>query len=109
MNAVAELVSSLHVPDHKRVACPECSYERKKYNETDLDIIAQADGWKYHCHHCKIGGFVPFYKTNYRKAESNVIPLRTIDTSKLETQTDPVILGMTVLGKIRQIIFSTSI
>jgi hypothetical protein len=30
-------------------------------------------------------------------------------TSKLETQTDPVILGMTVLGKIRQIIFSTSI
>jgi twinkle protein len=86
MNAVAELVSSLHVPDHKRVACPECSYERKKYNETDLDIIAQADGWKYHCHHCKIGGFVPFYKTNYRKAESNVIPLRTIDTSKLKTQ-----------------------
>ena len=29
--------------------------------------------------------------------------------SKLETQTDPVILGMTVVGKIRQIIFSTSI
>ena len=30
-------------------------------------------------------------------------------TSKLESQTDPVILGMTVIGKIRQIVFSSSI
>ena len=30
-------------------------------------------------------------------------------TSKLESQTDPVILGMTVIGKIRQIVFSSLI
>jgi twinkle protein len=87
MNSVAELVSSLHVPDQARVACPECSYERKKYNQKDFDITAKADGWKYHCHHCKIGGFVPLNKTTtYRRAESNVIPMRTLDTTKLQTQ-----------------------
>jgi twinkle protein len=87
MNSVAELVSSLHVPDQARVACPECSYERKKYNQKDFDITAKADGWKYHCHHCKIGGFVPLNKTQtYRRAESNVIPMRTLDTTKLQTQ-----------------------
>ena len=86
MSSVAELVLSLHVPDQARVACPECSHERKKYNEKDLDILAKADGWKYHCFHCDIGGFVPFYKTNHRKAESNVIQMRTLDTTKLKTQ-----------------------
>jgi len=87
MNSVAELVSSLHVPDQARVACPECSYERKKYNQKDFDITAKADGWKYHCHHCKIGGFVPLNKTTtYRRAESNVIPMKTLDTTKLQTQ-----------------------
>jgi hypothetical protein len=32
LNAVADLVSSLHVDISQRVACPECSTERKKYN-----------------------------------------------------------------------------
>jgi twinkle protein len=87
MSAVEQLVSSLHVPDSIRVACPECSHERKKYNQKDFDITAKADGWKYHCFHCHIGGFVPFSKTTtYRRAESNVIPMRTLDTTKLQAQ-----------------------
>jgi len=87
MSSVAELVLSLHVPNHTRVACPECSHERKKYNQTDFDITAKADGWKYYCHHCHIGGFVPFYKTtNHRRTESNVIPMRTFDATKLQPQ-----------------------
>lgn len=86
MNAVAELLSSMRLDSYKRIACPECSHERKKYNEKDLAITETTDGWKYHCHHCKTGGFVPFYKTNHRKTESNVIPMRKIDTTKLQTQ-----------------------
>jgi twinkle protein len=89
MNSVAELVSSLHVNDSERVHCPECSHERKKQNIKDLAIHRKDDGWGYYCHHCQTKGFVPFKKyTNqpiYR-AESNVIPMRTLDTTKLQTQ-----------------------
>jgi len=32
-------------------------------------------------------GFVPLHKTTtYRRAENNVIPMRTLDTTKLQTQ-----------------------
>jgi len=87
MSAVEQLVSSLHVDTSHRAICPNCSPERKKYNLKELAIDATNDGWKYHCHHCHIGGFVPFHKTTtYRRAENNVIPMRTLDTTKLQTQ-----------------------
>jgi len=87
LNAVEDFVSSLHVPTHARVLCPECSHERKKYNQKDLDIIAKADGWAYHCHHCYTGGFVPF-KTNNRMGNSmnTVVALRKFEEIKLQTQ-----------------------
>ena len=94
MNAVTKaFVSSLHVSKHERVTCPECSYERKKSNQKDLDILTKADGWAYYCHHCNINGFVPFksFQTQpvrpiYR-SESNVIPLvKEPVITKLQTQ-----------------------
>jgi twinkle protein len=89
MNSVSELVSSLRVDTTQRIACPDCSQDRKKYNMKDLVIDRKTDGWGYYCHHCQSAGFVPFKKyTNqptYR-AENNVIPMRTLDTSKLQTQ-----------------------
>jgi hypothetical protein len=57
-------------------------------------------------------GFVEWYIKEKRGDVDKLFEVNYIIsdyTSKLETQTDPVILGMTVLGKIRQIIFSTSI
>jgi twinkle protein len=87
MSAVAELISSMHLGASTRIACPDCSYERKKTNEKDLVIHEKSDGWTYYCHHCMSSGFVPFQKTNYRKSErANVIPIRTLDTTKLQTQ-----------------------
>jgi hypothetical protein len=89
LNAVAELISSLHVPNHARVACPECSHERKKYNQKDLDIITKPDGWKYYCHHCQAGGFVPFNSNNFKpipRMEQNVIPIRKFEETKLQPQ-----------------------
>jgi len=57
-------------------------------------------------------GFVEWYIKEKRGDVDKLFEVNYIIsdyTSKLETQTDPIILGMTVLGKIRQIIFSTSI
>ena len=56
-----------------RIACPDCSTERKKSNSKDCVVTRKEDGWVYHCHHCDSSGFIPF-KT-YRKPESNVIPM----------------------------------
>jgi len=85
LNAVAELVSSLHVDVTQRVACPECSHERKKYNMKDLAIHAKSDGWTYYCHHCQASGFVPF-KTYKPRTENNVIPIRKFEQVKLQPQ-----------------------
>jgi twinkle protein len=86
MSAVEQLVSSLHVDTTDRVVCPDCSPERKKYNLKELAIDATNDGWRYYCHHCGSNGFVSSKKTTYRRAENNVIQMRTLDTTKLETQ-----------------------
>jgi twinkle protein len=87
MSAVPELLSSMRLASSQRIACPDCSYERKKHNEKDLAIHETSDGWRYYCHHCMSAGFVPFEKTNHRKSEkAKVIPIRTLDTSKLQTQ-----------------------
>jgi len=86
MSAVPELLSSMRLAPSTRIACPDCSHERKKYNEKDLAIHEKHNGWKYHCHHCFAGGFVPFQKPTYRKVENNVIPMRTLDTTKLQAQ-----------------------
>ena len=86
MSAVEQLVSSLHVDTTDRVVCPDCSPERKKYNLKELAIDATNDGWRYYCHHCGSNGFVSSKKTTYRRAENNVIPMRTLDTTKLQAQ-----------------------
>lgn len=86
MTAVEQLVSSLHVDTSERVLCPDCSPERKKHNIKELAIHATNDGWKYYCHHCGSNGFVRSNKPTYRKVENNVIPMRTLDTTKLQTQ-----------------------
>jgi twinkle protein len=87
LNAVAELVSSLHVDVTQRVACPECSTERKKYNMKDLAIHTKSDGWTYYCHHCQASGFVPFKSNNFKpRMENTVIPLRKFEEIKLQPQ-----------------------
>ena len=89
MNAVANFVSSLHVPVSDRVICPECSHERKKHNMKDLAIDATSNGWLYHCHHCQAKGFVPFQNNNFKpipRMEKNVIPLRKFEEIKLLPQ-----------------------
>lgn len=83
MNAVAEYVSSLHVDSHLRALCPNCSQDRKKYNLKELNINRKEDGLVYYCHHCGINGSVP-HKKYY--SESNVHPIRTLDTSKLQNK-----------------------
>jgi twinkle protein len=89
MNAVAEFVSSLHVDSHLRVVCPSCSKDRKKSYLKELDISRKDDGLVYYCHHCGVNGFAPFKnhssKPRYR-AENNVHPIRTFESTKLENK-----------------------
>ena len=89
MNAVAEFVSSLHVDSHLRVVCPNCSKDRKKSYLKELDISRKDDGLVYYCHHCGVNGFAPFKnhssKPRYR-AENNVHPIRTFESTKLENK-----------------------
>ena len=92
MIAVEDFVSSLHVPNHTRVTCPECSHERKKHNQQDLDIKAKTDGWAYYCHHCNVSGFVPYKKNIYKPTPrmehsmSTVVALKKFDGTKLQSQ-----------------------
>jgi twinkle protein len=84
----SQLVASLQPSQHKRLVCPECSPFRNKAKEKDLDILPTSDGWRYHCHHCDIAGFVPFksYKPNqiYRSEKSmSVVPLRSYEPREL--------------------------
>lgn len=78
----------MHVDAHQRIACPECSPERKKSNSKDLNIDRKDGGWTYFCHHCGAGGFVStkkFHQPIFR-SENKVIPLRQAPTGQLQTQ-----------------------
>ena len=87
MNVVAEFVSSLHVDNHLRTLCPNCSKDRKKSHLKELNIDRKEDVLVYHCQHCGIGGAVPFKRKYYRQqSESNVHPIRTLETTKLENK-----------------------
>jgi twinkle protein len=55
---IEEYISSLQVHAHARVQCPNCSHERKKSNEKDLNIDRKDDYLLFHCHHCLISGAV---------------------------------------------------
>ena len=88
MSALKQLVETLHVDKRTRVACPECSHERKKPNEKDLEITPKNDAWVYFCHHCQATGNVLFktYSNKPNYMERNVIPLRSYEPTSLETQ-----------------------
>ena len=90
MIAVEDYVSSLHVTNHTRVTCPECSPERKKFNQQDFDIKAKTDGWAYYCHHCYVSGFVPFKTNNFKPRMENkmntVVAFKKFEETKLQTE-----------------------
>lgn len=89
MNAIADVILSMHVDGSQRIACPECSHERKKSNLKDLNIDRKDDGWTYFCHHCGAGGFVPARQKSFQpihRSETKVIPLRQMPTTQLQPQ-----------------------
>ena len=65
MNNVQAVVSSLNVQHTGRIACPECSDQRKKSNIKDLQVTRVENGWVYFCFHCNTTGLVPFKQNNY--------------------------------------------
>ena len=56
----AQAVARLHVDHPTRIACPECSQDRKKAHQKDMSISLGDKGWIYYCHHCGIEGLAPY-------------------------------------------------
>ena len=88
MNEVQAFVSSLHVQDTDRVACPSCSPNRKKHNLKEMVITRKGDAWVYHCHHCGESGSVSldrpiFENTRYMERKLAVVPHPTITQTTL--------------------------
>ena len=66
--------------EHTRIACPECSHERKKSNEKDLSLTRKPDGSIiYHCHHCLASGLV-----KPKEKQLSAVPSVAITNNKLE-------------------------
>ena len=83
---IPELISSLYINDTERVVCPSCSPDRKKHRLKELIITRKPEGFVYHCHHCGIGGIAPLNNKQFKIKEHNVIPLKQLPSTKLETQ-----------------------
>jgi len=86
LNEVQAFVSTLHVQDTERVACPSCSVQRKKFKLKEMVVTRKEDAWVYHCHHCGVSGNVPFEKrTNQVERKLSVVPKPTITQAALES------------------------
>ena len=54
-----DFIGSFYFDEHARVACPDCSQERRKQNQKDMTLTRLADGAVvYCCHHCGVTGSV---------------------------------------------------
>jgi twinkle protein len=66
-----EFIEQFHFGESTRVACPECSFDRKKKNSKDMILSRKPDGAVvYFCHHCSASGSV-----QSKKAHFNVTPM----------------------------------
>jgi twinkle protein len=76
---VEALVASLHVHQHARVVCPNCSDERKK-RDKDLVINRSGDVWVFFCHHCNTKGIVPVFK----RERQQMVQVQSINTNTFD-------------------------
>ncbi|NBS67602.1 toprim domain-containing protein [bacterium] len=70
--------------EHARIACPECSHDRKKSNSKDMTLTRKPNGAiMYHCHHCLTSGLV---KQNEKPRENKLsaVPNVAITNNKLQ-------------------------
>jgi twinkle protein len=77
-----DFVEQFHFNESTRVACPECSPERRKQNSKDMTLTRKPDGAVvYHCHHCFTSGSVQPHK----ERKLSVVPAQTIINNKLQS------------------------
>lgn len=85
LNEVQAYVSTLHIQETDRVACPSCSPQRRKHNLKEMVVTRKDDAWVYHCHHCGISGNVPFEeKKFYVERKLSAVPKPNITQTALE-------------------------
>jgi twinkle protein len=75
--------------DHARIACPECSDDRKKSNSKDMTLTKKPDGAvMYHCHHCLTSGLLQPKSDNtqiqHREIKLSAVPNIAIVSNALQ-------------------------
>ena len=66
--------------EHTRIACPDCSHERRKSNSKDMTLTRKPDGAiVYHCHHCLASGSV-----QPKERKLSAVPNIAIVSNKLQ-------------------------
>ena len=81
-----EYVEQFHFQTSTRVACPDCSNERKRPNIKDMTLTRREDGAVvYFCHHCSTSGSVqPSGLTKPKERQLSAVPNPTIINNKLQ-------------------------
>jgi len=70
--------------EHARIACPECSDDRKKSTSKDMTLTRKPNGAiMYHCHHCLTSGLVS-PTTQPRENKLSAVPNVAITNNKLQ-------------------------
>jgi len=80
-----EFVEQFHFGESTRVACPECSFDRKKKNSKDMILSRKPDGAVvYFCHHCMASGSVQSKKAHYNVTPMPAPKLMTLVKNQLQ-------------------------
>jgi twinkle protein len=80
-------LSHVAFDEHARIACPECSDDRKKSNSKDMTLTRKPNGAiMYHCHHCLTSGLLKPQSNNAQPRENKLsaVPNVAITNNKLQ-------------------------
>jgi twinkle protein len=83
---IADYIEQFHFAESLRIACPDCSGERKKRNAKDMSLHRKPDGaTAYFCHHCGSSGVVN-NKTEWRAPPVSAVPKLKVVQNHLESR-----------------------
>lgn len=84
---IEAVLEQTHFNDHARIACPECTRDRKKTRSKDMTLTRKPDGSVlYFCHHCGVNGIIPTRDSREHRKERYVQAVPKIVDTRLEEE-----------------------
>jgi len=81
---IEAVLEQTHFNDHARIACPECTRDRKKTRSKDMTLTRKPDGSVlYFCHHCGVNGIIPSRDHREHRKERYVQAVPKIEDARL--------------------------